>query len=100
MRVFETAPPKEGQKVKPQRANGLDLIGSRPVSGLTRDPIQQILDNMAEAGYSYSDVKKARTHISAALEYAIGERIIPVNSAARVKLPGAKLRKPTKTHTP
>jgi integrase len=94
--VFETAPPKEGQRAKPRRASVLDLIGTRPVSGLTPDPIQQMLNNMAEAGYSYSAVKKARTYIAAALEYAVGERIIPVNPAARVELPGAKLRKPTK----
>ena len=94
--VFETAPPKEGHKAKPRRASVLDLIGSRPISGLTPDPIQQMLNNMAEAGYSYSAVKKARTYIAAALEYAVGERIIPVNPAARVELPGAKLRKPTK----
>ena len=79
--VFETAPPKEGRQAKPRRASVLDLIGSRPVSGLTPDPIQQMLNNMAEAGYSYSAVKKARTYIAAALEYAIGERIIPVNPA-------------------
>jgi integrase len=96
MSVFETAPPKEGQQAKPRRASVLELIGSRPVSGLTPDPIQQMLNNMAEAGYSSSAVKKARTYIAAALEYAVGERIIPVNPAARVKLPGAKLRKPTK----
>jgi integrase len=94
--VFETAPPKEGHQAKPRRASVLELIGSRPISGLTPDPIQQMLNNMAEAGYSYSAVKKARTYIAAALEYAVGERIIPVNPAARVELPGAKLRKPTK----
>jgi integrase len=94
--VFETARPKEGQQAKPRRPSVLELIGSRPVSGLTPDPIQQMLNNMAEAGYSYSAVKKARTYIAATLEYAVGERIIPVNPAARVELPGAKLRKPTK----
>jgi integrase len=94
--VFETAPPKEGQQAKPRRASVLELIGSRPISGLTPDPIQQMLNNMAEAGYSYSAVKKSRTYIAAALEYAVGERIIPVNPAARVELPGAKLRRPTK----
>ena len=94
--VFETALPKEGQQAKSRRPSVLEMIGSRLVSGLTPDPIQQMLNNMAEAGYSYSAVKKARTYIAAALEYAVGERIIPVNPAARVELPGAKLRKPTR----
>jgi len=94
--VFETAPPKEGHQAKPRRASVLDLIGSRPISELTPDPIQQMLNNMAQAGYSYSAVKKARTYTAAALEYAVGERMILVNPAARVELPGAMLRKPTK----
>ena len=94
--VFETAPPKEGQQARPRRPSVLELMGSRLVSALTPDPIQQLLNNMAEASYSYSAVKKARTYISAALEYALGERIIQVNPAAKVQLPGAKLRKPTK----
>ena len=72
------------------------MIGSRRVIELTPDPIQQMLNNMADAGYSYSSVKKTRTYVAAALEYAVGERVIPVNPAARVELPGAKLRKPTK----
>jgi hypothetical protein len=59
--VFETAPPKERHQAKRRRASVLDLIGSRPISGLTPDPIQQMLNNMAEAGYSYSAVKNART---------------------------------------
>ena len=94
--VFETSLRKEGREARPRRPSVLDLIGSRPISGLTPDPIQQMLNNMAEAGYSYSAVQKARTYIAATLEYAVGERIIPVNPAARVELPGAKLRKPTK----
>jgi len=94
--VFETAPPKEGREAKARRPSVLELIGSRQVSALTPDPIQQLLNNMGEAGYSYSAVKKARTYISAALEYAVGERIIPVNPATRVELPGAKLRRPSK----
>jgi integrase len=72
------------------------MIGSLLVIRLTPDPIQQMLNNMAATGYSYSAVKKARTYMAAALEYAVGERIIPTNPAARVQLPGAKLRKPTK----
>jgi integrase len=55
-----------------------------------------MLNNMAESRYSHSAVKKAKTYITAALEYAVGERIIHVNPAARVELPGAKLRRPSK----
>lgn len=94
--VFEAAPPKGEKQARARRPSVLDLIGSMHVSALTPDPIQQILNNMADAGYSYSAVKKARTYVASALEYAVGERIIPVNPAARVDLPGAKLRKPTK----
>ncbi|MGB7758504.1 MAG: hypothetical protein WBL61_01675 [Bryobacteraceae bacterium] len=94
--VFETAPPKDGKRPNARRPSVLEMIGSRRVIELTPDPIQQMLNNMADAGYSYSSVKKTRTYVAAALEYAVGERVIPVNPAARVELPGAKLRKPTK----
>jgi integrase len=94
--VFEAAPPKEGKQNKPRRPSVLQMIGSRQVVELTPDPIQQMLNNMAAAGYSYSSVRKTRTYVAAALEYAVGERVIQVNPAARVELPGAKLRKPTK----
>jgi integrase len=94
--VFEAAPPKEGMECKPRRPSVLQMIGSRHVVELTPHPIQQMLNNMATAGDSYSAVKKARTYVAAALEYAVGERVIPVNPAAKVELPGAKLRKPTK----
>ena len=63
---------------------------------MTSDPIQQMLNNMATAGYSYSSVKKTRMYVAAALEYAVGDRVILVNPAAKVEIPGAKLRKPTK----
>jgi len=94
--VFETAPPKDGQQSKPRRPSVLQMIGPRHVNRLTPEPIQQMLNNMAAAGYSYSAVKKARIYVVAALEYALGERVIPANPAIRVELPGAKLRKPTK----
>jgi hypothetical protein len=54
---------------------------------------------MATAGYSYSAVKKARTYLAAALEYAVGERIIQVNPGNKVDLPGAKLRNLRSAHT-
>jgi len=94
--VFETAPTKEGKQQKPRRPSVLDMIGSRRVIALTRDPLQQLLNHMAAAGYSYSSVKKTRTYISAALDYAVDERVIPTNPAAKVELPGAKLRRPSK----
>jgi len=94
--VFETAPPKEGKEQKRRRPSVLDMIGTRRVIELTRDPLQQLLNNMATAGYSYSSVKKARTYISAALDYAVDERLIPRNPSAKVELPGAKLRRPSK----
>jgi integrase len=94
--VFEAAPPKEGKQTKPRRPSVLQILGARHIVELTPDPIQQMLNNMATAGYSYSSVKKARTYVAATLEYAVGERLITVNPASRVELPGAKLRKPTK----
>lgn len=95
--VFEAATPKEGKQNEPRRLSVLQMLRARHIVELTPDPIQQMLNNMATAGYSYSSVKNARTYVAAALEYAVvGERLIPVNPAAKVELPGSKLRKPTK----
>ncbi len=54
----------------------LALIGARRVRELTRDPLQDLLNTMAASGDSYSAVKKVRTYLSAALEYARDERLI------------------------
>ena len=49
---------------------------------------------MAARGDSFSAVKKARTYISAALEFAIDEQIIARNPARNVELPSKRLRNP------
>ena len=65
------------------------MIGSRRVSELTPRPATALLNNLAVAGYSYSSVRKARTYVSAALDFAVDERLIPTNPGAKVELPGA-----------
>jgi hypothetical protein len=56
--VFEVAPPKGEKQARARRPSVLDLIGPMHVSALTPDPIQEILNNMADAGYSYSAEKR------------------------------------------
>jgi len=70
------------------------MIGSRRIGQLTRDPLQECLNEMAARGDSFSAVKKARTYINAALEYALDENLIAKNPARRLELPGKRLRKP------
>ena len=91
--VFQTAPPNDGRKQRPRRPSVLDMMGSRCVAELTQDPLQQLLNNMAAADYSYSAVKKARVYISAVLDYAVDEHLISIKPAAKLELPGAKLRR-------
>jgi hypothetical protein len=97
--VFETAPPKEGPEGRRRRPSILQMIGSPSVIRLTPAPIQQMLNNMATSGYSYSAEKKARTYMAAALEYPMGERIIPTNPAVRVQRLVPNSANPQSTHT-
>jgi integrase len=53
---------------------------------------------MATRGDSYSAVKKARTYLAAAMEYARDERLITDNSARKLELPTQLLRKPSERY--
>jgi integrase len=72
----------------------LTLIGARRVRELTRGPLQELLNTMAASGDSYSAVKKVRTYLSAALDYARDEHMITENPARKIELPTRLLRKP------
>lgn len=84
----------EGDSKHKRQPSVLTMIGVRRVADLTRDPLQECLNNMAARGDSFSAVKKARTYISAALEFAIDEQMISRNPARNVELPSRRLRKP------
>ena len=55
------------------------MIGARRVAEITRDPVQECLNQMAALGDSLSAVKKARTYVTAALEFALDEQLIVRN---------------------
>ena len=84
----------EGESKKKKRPSILSMIGDRRISDLTRDPLQDCLNQMASRGDSYSAVKKARIYVAAALEYAVDERLIGTNPARKLELPSQRLRKP------
>ena len=84
----------EGSSKRKRRPNVLALIGHRRTADLTRDPLQECLNQMAARGDSLSAVKKARTYLSAALEFAVDEHIISLNPARNIELPSKRLRKP------
>jgi integrase len=83
-----------GESAKKNHPNILDTIGARRVRELTRDPLQELLNQMAVRGDSYSVVKKARTYLAAAFEFARDERLIAHNAARKLELPTQLLRKP------
>src|ERR1700693_1696712 len=64
-----------------KRASVVTLIGARRIRELTREPLQELLNQMATRGDSYSVVKKARTYLAAALELAHDEHVLPDNAA-------------------
>jgi integrase len=84
----------EGDSKLKRQPSVLSMIGHRRVAELTRDPLQECLNQMAARGDSFSAVKKARTYISAALEFAIDEQLVVRNPARNVELPSKRLRKP------
>jgi integrase len=84
----------EGATKKKKRPSILAMIGQRRVAELTRDPLQECLNQMAMRGDSFSAVKKARTYITAALEFALDEQLITRNPGRKVELPSKRLRKP------
>jgi site-specific recombinase XerD len=70
------------------------MIGARRVAEITRDPLQECLNRMAARGDSFSAVKKARTYITAALEFALDENLIVRNPGRKIEMPSKRLRKP------
>lgn len=83
-----------GGSKRKTRPSVLAAIGARPVRELTRGPLQDLLNNMAQRGDSYSTVQKVRTYLAAALEYARDERLIADNPGRKLELPTQLLRKP------
>lgn len=76
------------------RPSVLAMLGARRLRELTRGALQELINTMAGRGDSYSVVKKARTYLAAALEYAVDEKIIAINPARKLELPTQLLRKP------
>ena len=84
----------EGATKKKKRPSIVSMIGNRRLAELTRDPLQECLNQMAARGDSFSAVKKARTYITAALEFALDENLIVRNVGRRLELPSKRLPKP------
>jgi integrase len=77
-----------------KRPSVLALIGACKVRELTRAPLQTLLNTMASRGDSFSKVKKVRTYLAAALDYAVDERVIDSNPAKKLELPTKLLPTP------
>jgi integrase len=84
----------EGASKKKKVPSILAMIGGRRVAEITRDPLQECLNQMAARGDSFSTVKKARTYITAALEFALDENLVSRNVARKLEMPSRRLRKP------
>jgi hypothetical protein len=82
-----------GTSKKKKHPNILSIIGDRRVAELTHGPLQALLNHVAERGESLSTLKAVRTYLAASLEYAVAERLIPVNPARNLELPTKLLTK-------
>jgi integrase len=65
----------------------LPAVGDWELAQLTPDPLQRLLNQVAERGYRKSTLKHIRTYIRAALEYAVDEGFINRNPARKLELP-------------
>src|SRR5262249_44818053 len=70
----------------------LPAIGDWDLAQLTLDPLQRLLNQVAQRGYRRSTANHIRTYLKAALEYAVDEGLIHRNPARKLELP--KTRKP------
>jgi integrase len=77
----------EGATTRKRSPSICKLIGSVPVRAVTREPLQHLLNDMANSGASFSTVKKTRTYLAAAFEFAMDEKLIPSNPARKLELP-------------
>jgi integrase len=71
----------------------LSIIGHRRIAELSPDPLQALLNHIADRGESQSTIQKVRTYLTAALEYALAERLIAGNPARSLELPTKLLKK-------
>jgi integrase len=83
-----------GNSKRKKNASVLTLVGARRVRNLTREPLQELLNQMAARGDSYSAVKKVRTYLAAVLEFARDEHAVTDNVARKLELPNRLLRSP------
>jgi len=73
--------------------NILSIIGERRVADLSHDPLQSLLNHVAQRGESLSTLKAVRTYLTTALQYAVSERLITINPAISLELPTKLLKK-------
>lgn len=83
----------EGRTERKKQPSVIAEFGQRAVREITRDPLQRFLNKLALSGASYSSVKKARTYLAAAFQYAVDERAIETNPARKLDLPTKLLQK-------
>src|SRR5437773_1992126 len=65
----------------------LPTLGDWELSQLTLDPLQRLLNQIAERGYRRSTLRHIRTYLKAALEYAVDEGLLNRNPARKLELP-------------
>ncbi len=83
----------EGRTERKKQPSVIGEFGRRAVREITRDPLQGFLNSLALSGASYSSVKKTRTYLAAAFQYAVDERVIETNPARKLDLPTKLLQK-------
>jgi hypothetical protein len=66
-----------GTSTQKKHPSVVAIIGAKRISELSHDPLQALLNHVAERGESLSTLKTVRTYLTTSLEYAVSERPIP-----------------------
>jgi integrase len=69
------------------RKHVIPALGDLEICQVTLDPLQRLLNQVAQRGYRRSTLKHIRTYLKASLEYAVDERLIGRNPARKLELP-------------
>jgi len=65
----------------------LPALGNLESAQITLDPLQRLLNQVAQCGYRRSTLKHIRTYLKAAFEYAVDEGYMSRNPARKLELP-------------
>ena len=75
------------------RKHILPALGDQTLASITRSQVQTFINRMADQSYSMETIKATKCLLSAIMELAASDRLIPANPCKAVKLPKVEKKK-------